>query len=110
MAEKHGLQRWKTTTGQRLRDARAAVAAVPDMARWRAFLEAQMENPFFLGQNDRNWTADVDWLLRDRTRVKVADFDPHVRPAPVSSRPIDVRRGNVPAESADHVNHPITEL
>lgn len=89
LAPPKGLHAWVGMSKQRAAAARAALAAVPDLGRWEAFLAAKLSDPFHLGQNDRGWRADVDWLLRTKTRDAVADFNPstHTPPAGVPSKP-----------------------
>lgn len=51
-----------------------------DLRFWQWFFEAVRTNPFYLGENDRRWRADLGWLL------KRANFDK------VIERGIDQRR------------------
>lgn len=45
---------------------------------WRAIVQRINASPFCLGQNDRGWRADFDFLLRPDTAVKVLEgkYDP----------------------------------
>lgn len=42
-------------------------------ARWSEFATALQGLPFYLGQNDRGWKADVDWLMRPDSWVGVIE-------------------------------------
>lgn len=46
----------------------------------RAFERAEA-SPFLKGQNERNWTADFDWMLTDRNLAKVLEgkYDPNTK-------------------------------
>lgn len=70
------LGAWESMSKPRRRAARLALEACPDLKRWEAWLTAELQNPWNLGDNPRGWRADVDWFLRVKTRDKVADFDP----------------------------------
>lgn len=80
LAPQKGLQRWESMSKKRAGEARAALSAVPDLARWEAWLVAELARPWNLGENDSGWRADVDWLLRSKTRDLVADFNPATAP------------------------------
>ncbi|WP_275365745.1 replication protein [Xenorhabdus bovienii] len=42
---------------------------------WRAYVKAfvKMARPFYFGENDRGWTADIDYLLRETTLTGVRE-------------------------------------
>lgn len=94
LAPPKGLQRWERMSDARRRSARLSLEAVPDLAKWRGYLEAKFREPFYLGA-DGGWKADVDWLLRVERRDQVADFDPahagprrqHNLPIPAGAKP-----------------------
>jgi hypothetical protein len=92
LAPPKGLQRWEAMSKKRAGEARAALVAVPDLARWEAWLTHELLRPFNLGVNDRGWMADVDWLLRAKTRDLVADFNPAVAVATRTASGGDVPR------------------
>lgn len=80
LAVPKGLQYWKSMSRSRLGASRAALAAVPDLAQWEAWLTYELSRPWNLGENDRGWRADVNWLLAAKRRDSVADFNPAAVP------------------------------
>jgi hypothetical protein len=74
LAPQKGLQRWEAMGDDRKRAARLSLAACPNLARWEAWLTYELARPFNLGES--GWRADVDWLLRAKTRNLVLDFNP----------------------------------
>lgn len=42
---------------------------------WRAYIRAfvRMAKPFYFGENDTGWTADIDYLLRETTLTGVRE-------------------------------------
>jgi hypothetical protein len=40
---------------------------------WRMFFDRVASSPFLCGGNERNWTADFDWLLKPANFVKVTE-------------------------------------
>ena len=40
---------------------------------WRAFFETVSENPWWMGENDRNWKANLEWLVKRSNFDKVID-------------------------------------
>lgn len=89
LAPPKGLAKWGRMSDARKGAARAALLAVPDLGKWEAWLAHELARPWNLGQNGSGWKADVDWLLRVKTRDAVADFDPATaaKPAPTGDRP-----------------------
>jgi hypothetical protein len=88
IAHPKGLQRWSAMGKQRRETAKLRLRAEPRLEAWEAFLKAKLAEPFFLGENDRRWKADVDWLLRTERPAQVTDFAdspplPLSSPAPV---------------------------
>jgi hypothetical protein len=80
LAVPKGLMRWEGMSDKRRAAARESLKACADLGRWEGWLVSELSNPFNLGQNDSGWRADVDWLLRVKSRDKVRDFDPSARP------------------------------
>lgn len=56
----------------------------PNVEGWRAYVKAfvHQAKPFYFGQNDTGWSADIDYLLRDKTLlgVREAKFAERVQP------------------------------
>lgn len=66
------VPRCRELTEERRRKIRARVNKQPSMAWWREVFEAVQSNPFYRGENDRQWTADFDWITKNDTNpVKV---------------------------------------
>lgn len=74
------LGRWVKLTDDQRRLARLSLKACPDLSTWEAWLSAELQNPWNLGENPSGWRAGVDWLLRVKTRGQVANFDPAAQP------------------------------
>lgn len=85
LAPPRGLARWEAMNKARSTAARAALAEVPDLAKWEAWLACELDRPFNRGDNPSGWRADVDWLLRSKTRGQVADFNPTSVPRPAGA-------------------------
>jgi len=47
----------------------------PSVEGWRAYVKAfvSQAKPFYFGQNDTGWAADIDYLLRDKTLLGVRE-------------------------------------
>lgn len=75
-----GFQVWEAMGDDRKRDARLALEAVPDLAKWESWLRHELARPFNRGENSDGWKANVEWLLRKKTRNLVADFNPATAP------------------------------
>lgn len=43
---------------------------------WRALFAKARTNPHWLGENDRNWRADLDWFMKPRNFTKLVEFIP----------------------------------
>jgi hypothetical protein len=84
------LGRWVKLTDDQRRLARLALKTCPDLPTWEAWLTAELQNPWNLGENPSRWKADVEWFLRVKTRNKVANFDPAALP----SRPQGAQHGD----------------
>lgn len=53
-----------------------------------AFVKVEA-SPFLKGQNDRNWSATFDWILKDTNLAKILDgnYDPRGHPQPQRASP-----------------------
>lgn len=72
-------------TDDRRRKIRTRLAARPNLAEWREAFEALLTIPFFRGENDRQWVADFDYMIRNDTKVaQVLERVSTARPIAVS--------------------------
>jgi hypothetical protein len=71
-----GFQVWEAMGDDRKRDARLALEACPDLAKWEAWLRHELARPWNRGENDDGWKANVAWFLRKKNRDLVIDFSP----------------------------------
>lgn len=102
LAPPKGLQRWEAMGDDRKRLAKAALSACPDLAKWEAWLAYELSRPFNLGGDTGAWQANVDWLLRVKTRNQVRDFDPKVAASIGRDRPrLDPPSNPQPAVRSD---------
>lgn len=86
LAPPKGLARWEAMNKARTAAAKASLLEVPDLGKWEAWLTHELDRPFNRGDNPSGWRADVDWLLRAKTRGLVVDFDPATaRPTPAAA-------------------------
>jgi hypothetical protein len=70
-------------TDDRRRKIRTRLAYRPNLAEWREAFEALLTIPFFRGENDRQWVADFDYLIRNDTKiVQVLERARTQRPTP----------------------------
>lgn len=63
------IPRCRELTDDRRRKIRARIAKRPSLTEWREAFEAIQARPFYRGQNDRGWTADFDWAIRNDTTI-----------------------------------------
>ena len=49
-----------------------------DLGQWETYCRRIADSPFLTGKNDRNWKADLDWVLEPRNLAKIVEgkFDP----------------------------------
>jgi hypothetical protein len=71
-----GFQVWEAMGDDRKRDARLALEACPDLAKWEAWLRHELARPWNRGENSDGWKANVAWFLRKKNRDLVIDFSP----------------------------------
>lgn len=52
--------------------------ATPNVDGWRAYVRAfvRMAKPFYFGEGDRGWTADIEYLLKEDTLTAVREGKP----------------------------------
>lgn len=74
IAPPKGLPSVRTLTQSRTKAIRAALKAEPDLAVWREAMGRLCSSPHHLGENDRGWKADMDFLLQTRQMPKWLDL------------------------------------
>ena len=84
------LREAKTVTEARKKAIRARCGESPerqDPKWWKEYFDSVRDSPFLLGKNERNWQADLDWLIRESNMAKVLEgkYSEHV---PGSNRPV----------------------
>lgn len=57
------LPRCTTWSKKRQTAAKVRLKEHPDRGQWQQAIESIEDCPFLMGQNDRGWTASIDWLL-----------------------------------------------
>lgn len=63
------LPRCRELTDDRRRKIRLRLTKRPSLAEWRAAFEAIQASAYCLGQNDRDWVANFDWVIRNDTII-----------------------------------------
>lgn len=61
------LPRCRELTDERRRKIRARLASRPSLTEWREVFEAVQSIPFYRGENDRQWVADFDYVIKNDT-------------------------------------------
>lgn len=56
-------------TDDRRQKIRIRLARRPNLTEWREAFEALQTIPFFRGENDRQWVADFDYMIRNDTKA-----------------------------------------
>lgn len=67
------LPRWLKSSHSRKRRVRARLTEEPNLEVWRAAIASLAHSPFHLGENDRKWRADPDWLLKPDTLTRLLE-------------------------------------
>lgn len=75
MAETHGLPKVAKLTGTRQRALRARLKDDYWAEHWREALVLVPKNSFNLGQNERQWRANIDWFIRENTVPKLIETE-----------------------------------
>jgi len=60
-------------TKRRVSQLKARLADVGGLDKWRAALRRAVGNPFFAGDNDRGWKADLDFFLQEKSFTKLIE-------------------------------------
>jgi hypothetical protein len=68
-----GLPAVKKLTDVRRRKLAARLRSDGGLPNWEAALWKVAENPFLLGQNERGWRADFDFLLQEKSFTKLME-------------------------------------
>lgn len=63
------IPRCRELTPERRRKIRARIAKRPLLSEWRRAFEAIQATAFYRGENDRQWTADFDWVIKNDTVI-----------------------------------------
>lgn len=63
------IPKCRELTPDRQRKIRSRIARRPKLAEWREAFEAIQANAFCRGENDRQWTADFDWVIKNDTVI-----------------------------------------
>jgi hypothetical protein len=63
------IPKCRELTEERRAKIRIRLAKRPQLAEWREAFEAIEGNPYCRGQNDRQWLANLDWIIRNDTNV-----------------------------------------
>ena len=58
---------------QRIKKAITAIKQVTDKSDWIKILKQVPQNDFNLGDNDRQWKANFDWLFRNENYLKLLE-------------------------------------
>jgi hypothetical protein len=67
------LPKITTVTDKRQKAWIARWGSKPDFGYWVGVVQKIANNPFCCGENDRDWRATVDFLLRPDTHVRVSE-------------------------------------
>lgn len=73
MAKAHGLPQITKLTPDRKRKFDARIKDLGGVEQCRRAIERVPKNPFNLGQNERGWTADIEWFLRPGKALKLLE-------------------------------------
>jgi 5-methylcytosine-specific restriction endonuclease McrA len=63
------IPRCRELTEDRKRKIRARIAKRPSISEWREAFEFIEATPFYRGENDRGWTADFDYVIKNDTVI-----------------------------------------
>jgi hypothetical protein len=63
----------RNVDGQRRKAVTARWRTYPDLAFFQELFKAAESSDFLKGQNDRNWTADFDWMIKPTNMCKVLE-------------------------------------
>lgn len=72
-AQKHSLSRAKKLTKSRIVKINARLKDCGGIKGWQSALSQIEKSKFLLGENDRGWTADLDFILRESSFTKLIE-------------------------------------
>ena len=52
---------------------RARLNERPDLEEWRGIFRGIMQSPFLIGENDRGWRCDFDWVMKPANLAKIVE-------------------------------------
>jgi hypothetical protein len=67
------LPKAQKLTNVRKKSAKARLHEKPDLEYWKSVIKTLATSPFTSGTNDRGWLANIDFMLRPDTHVKVSE-------------------------------------
>lgn len=76
MAHEVGLPRFESWNEDRTKHLRARLRSTYWRDNWREAIKRIPQNPWNLGDNPRNWLANIDWFLRDKSVPTIMEFRP----------------------------------
>jgi hypothetical protein len=89
------LPKCSALTQKRLGNIHAAKMTINE---WRGLFERMAENPFFAGDNDRGWKADIEFALAPGRRIKVLEGSFDFAKKTKSRDGIKADKPNIPTE------------
>ena len=63
----------KSLTDKRKKLIKLRHKQIEENGGWEAFFNKIANSKFLLGENDRNWTADFDWILKESNFIKILE-------------------------------------
>jgi uncharacterized protein YdaU (DUF1376 family) len=70
-------QRWTQTLGSKTPAGKDRyVDLQTGLVWWERFFEKVKRNPHWMGENDRGWKADFDWIINPSNFVKILEYNP----------------------------------
>jgi len=73
LADRKGLARIQRMSEPRRRALKARLAECGGLEGWHAALEKVEASPFLVGQNDRGWRADFDFVVKEANFIKIME-------------------------------------
>lgn len=73
LAERCGLPKAERMTGGRLRQCKARLREYPDPDAWKRAFKHIHDTPFLRGENDRDWRADLNFVLQAKSFTKLTE-------------------------------------